>query len=146
MTDRIKIIELINQFGMAIDLRDWASFRSLFADLVEFDYSSIGEVASTLTPEEIANTASKDLGGFEATQHVITNHKIDLRDNEASCFAHVRAMHFLPNDKGESLLEMGGYYQAGLIKANLNWKIQSWKFTVLWSRGNEELFALARKN
>ena len=33
---------------MAIDLRDWESFHSLFAEEVEFDYSSIGEVAGTL--------------------------------------------------------------------------------------------------
>lgn len=142
MIDKLKIIELINQFGMAIDLRDWSSFRSLFADSVEFDYSSIGEVAATLTPDDIANTACKDLGGFAATQHVITNHYIKLTDNEATCFAHVRAMHFLPNDKGEPLLEMGGYYQAGLIEIDSEWKIKRWKFTVLWSRGNQELFGL----
>ena len=51
-------------------------------------------------------------------------------------------MHFLPNDNKEPLLEMGGYYQAGLIKTNSNWKIKHWKFTVLWSRGDLELFAL----
>lgn len=146
VTDRIQIIELLNQFGMAIDLRDWDRFRSLFADSVEFDYSSIGEVAATLAPDEIANTARQDLGGFQATQHVITNHLINLTGNEASCLAHVRAMHFLPNDRGESLLEMGGYYQAGLIKPNSVWKIKRWKFIVLWSRGNQELFDLVIKS
>ena len=38
ITDKLAIIELFNQFGMAIDLRDWDSFRSLFADSVQFDY------------------------------------------------------------------------------------------------------------
>lgn len=38
--DRIEIIELINQFGMFIDLHEWESFGNLFADSVEFDYSS----------------------------------------------------------------------------------------------------------
>lgn len=37
LADRIRIIELVNQFGMAIDLRDWESFRSLFTKGVEFD-------------------------------------------------------------------------------------------------------------
>ena len=131
VTDRLQIVEVINQFGMAIDLRDWDRFRLLFTDSVKFDYSSIGEVAATLTPDEIANTARQDLGGFEATQHVITNHNINLTDDNATCFAHVRAMHFLPNDQGESLLEMGGYYQARLTKINSEWKIERWKFTVL---------------
>ena len=143
VADRLRIIELISQFGMAIDLRDWESFRSLFADQVEFDYSSIGEVAGTLDPDDIASNARKDLGGFQATQHMITNHQMELSDNDATCYAHVRAMHFLPNDQGESLLEMGGYYTAVLIRTDSDWKIQRWKFTVLWSRGNQELFSLA---
>ena len=144
VTDRIQIIELINHFGMAIDLRDWESFQNLFAKSVEFDYSSIGEVAATLHPADIANTARSDLGGFQTTQHVITNHLVQVQDNNATCQAHVRAMHFLPNE-GESTLEMGGYYTAKLIRIEDNWKIKGWKFTVLWSRGNEQLFELAKQ-
>jgi hypothetical protein len=143
-TDQLKIIQLINRFGIAIDLRDWKSFRGLFADAVEFDYSSIGEVASILDPEAIANTARNDLGSFQATQHAITNHQVELLGDNATGYAHVRAMHFLPNDQGESILEMGGYYQAGLVRIDSDWKIQSWKFTVLWSRGNQKLFDLAK--
>ena len=145
VSDRLDIIQLINHFGIAIDLRDWDTFRSLFADSVEFDYSSIGEVANTLKPEDITNTARSDLGGFQATQHVITNHLVQLQGDGANCQAHVRAIHFLPNQSGESTLEMGGHYLAELIREGNNWKIKSWKFTVLWSRGNEKLFDLARQ-
>ena len=143
--DQIQIIQLINHFGMAIDLRDWESFQDLFAETVEFDYSSIGEVAATLHPADIVNTARSDLGGFQTTQHVITNHLIQVQDNNATCQAHVRAMHFLPNHSGESTLEMGGYYTAKLVRIEDNWKIKAWKFTILWSRGNEQLFELAKQ-
>ena len=143
--DQIQIIQLINQFGMAIDLRDWESFRSLFAEEVEFDYSSIGEVAAVLCPEDIVDHARQDLGGFQTTQHQITNHLIELNGDEAMCQAHVRAYHFLPNDQGGSALEMGGYYTAKLIRME-NWKIKSWQFSVLWSHGNQQLFELAKKS
>lgn len=150
--DRLAIIQLVNHFGIAIDLRDWAHFKSLFADTVDFDYSSIGEVAATLHPDDITNTARKDLGGFQTTQHVITNHIVHLEGDKpnsmpslrANCQAHVRAMHFLPVE-GESMLEMGGYYEAELIRSDGAWKIKSWKFTILWSRGNEQLFELSKK-
>ena len=145
LSDKLAIIQLLNQFGMAIDLRDWDNFRNLFADSVIFDYSSIGEIAGTLKPEEIANTARQDLGGFQATQHVITNHLIKLSGDTATCKAHVRAMHFLPNDERESMLEIGGYYIAGLSCINSNWKIESWKFIILWSKGDLKLFDLAKK-
>ena len=145
VTNRLKIIELINQFGMRIDLRDWTRFRSLFAESVEFDYSSIGEVAGVLKPDEIADTAKQDLGGFQTTQHVITNHIVELSDNEATCYAHVRAQHFLPNDRFDPMLEIGGYYHAKLILVESEWKIQGWKFNILWSVGSLELFELSKK-
>lgn len=130
--DRIEIIELINQFGMFIDLREWESFGNLFADSVEFDYSSIGEVAGSLKPQDIVNNARNDLGGFQATQHMITNHHIKFaNNNDATCQAHVRAFHYLPGEPGKDILEMGGYYTAGLIRTDSTWKIKRWKFNVL---------------
>lgn len=146
LANKLAIIETINRFGMAIDLRDWQSFVSLFTEQVEFDYSSIDEVAGTLQADDIANTARNDLGGFQATQHIITNHLVKIENNTATCKAHVRAMHFLPNKEKDSLLEMGGYYTAGLVCLDSDWKIKSWKFTVLWSLGNLELFELARQD
>ena len=146
LADKLAIIELINRFGMSIDLRDWQSFRNLFAEQVDFDYSSIDEIAGILPANDIANTARKDLGGFQMTQHVITNHLIEINNDAATCNAHVRAMHFLPGTEKESLLEIGGYYNAGLIRIDSDWKIESWKFAILWSRGDLELFELAKQN
>ena len=144
--DKLAITELINSFGMSIDLRDWESFRHLFTEQVEFDYSSIGEITGNLRADDIVQTASKDLEGFQATQHLISNHLIAIENDTAACKAHVRAMHLLPDQGKESLLEMGGYYTAKLIRINANWKITGWKFTVLWSCGDLELFELARQN
>jgi SnoaL-like domain len=144
--DQIEIVQLIDRFGFAIDLRDWEKFQSVFHSSVEFDYSSIQGPAGNLTPEQIVADARRDLGGFQVTQHVITNHQITLSGNSATCQAHVRATHFLPNDRGDSSLETGGWYDAGLIRSDAAWKIQRWKYSVLWSRGNGDLFRLAKQS
>ena len=144
--DWIEIVQLLNQFGTAIDLRDWTSFQSLFAERVEFDYSAIDDIAGTFDAKAIADNARRNFGGFTATQHAITNHQIDLSDNSANCRAYVRAMHVLANEKMESMLEIGGYYQAQLIRTNSSWKIKGWKFTILWSIGSLELFDLAKES
>ncbi|MEL6471198.1 MAG: nuclear transport factor 2 family protein [Cyanobacteria bacterium J06623_4] len=142
--NRAKIIEVVNRYGLAIDLHDWEGFRSLFVNPVEFDYSSIGVAAGSLQPDEIVNTARQDLSGFRATQHLITNHIVEILDDSATCLAHVRAMHFLPNDQGDNTFEMGGYYTSELVCSESDWKIQRWKFSVLWSSGNHDLFRLAK--
>lgn len=145
LADQARIIEVVSGFGLAIDLHDWEKFQSLFADVVEFDYSSIQGPAGNFKPEEIVNDARRDLEGFQATQHVITNHQVKLSGNSATCQAHVRAMHFLPNKQGDASFEMGGYYTIGLIRNAPDWKIKQWRFAVLWSRGNGDLFRLARE-
>ena len=143
--EKIKIIELLNRFGIAIDSRDWDTFLSLFAEEVEFDYSAIGDIAGVFPPAEITDNARKNFGGFEATQHLITNHQIEPSIDTAKCKAYVRAMHVLPNEEVESMLEIGGCYLAELIKTDSDWKIESWKFELFWSKGDFALFELAKK-
>jgi hypothetical protein len=144
LIDRANIIELVNRFGMSIDLRQWEMMKSLFLNPTEFDYSSIGVASGLMSPEAIVDTARHDLSGFEATQHLISNHQVSLAGDSATCQAHVRAMHYLPNDQSASVFEMGGHYMVKLIRAESDWKIQHWKFTFLWSLGNSTLFELAR--
>ena len=144
---KIEIITLLNQFGIAIDSRDWNTFGSLFADEVEFDYSAIGDIAGVFKSQEIAQNARKNFSGFQATQHLITNHQIELAStNEANCKAYVRAMHVLPNDEVEPMLEIGGCYIAKLIETDSHWKITSWKFELFWSQGDFALFELAKND
>ena len=144
--EREKIVELICRFGVAIDQRNWNKFRALFANSVEFDYSSIGDVSSVLNPDEIVENARGIFEGFEATQHVITNHQIEVEGDTANCLAYIRAMHILPNDKGEPWFEIGGYYSGKLVRVESDWKIKCWRFSVYWSRGNDRLFELGREH
>lgn len=144
--DKAQIVELVCRFGVAIDQRNWEQFHALFADSVEFDYSSIGDVASVLSPDEIVENAKGLFKGFQATQHVITNHQTEVSDDTATCLSYIRAMHILPNDEGEPWFEIGGYYNSNLMRVDAAWKIKSWKFSVYWSRGNDRLFELGKKN
>ena len=98
-----------------------------------------------LSPDDIVNNARKNFGGFEATQHLITNHIVEPVNNEATCHAHVRAYHFLSNDKVKPQLEIGGYYTSKLVRTE-TWKIKEWKFSVFWTSGDLELFELAKKH
>ena len=141
---KTQIVETVSRFGMLVDDRDWDGFRALFANSVNFDYSDIGDVADTLHPDDIVKNASTSFSGFEATQHVISNHQVNATAEAATCRAYIRAMHILPNDQGEPWLEIGGRYDAELIRSGADWKIQSWKFSVMWSHGNQNLFSLAK--
>ena len=145
LIDKDTIINIRVRFTRYIDTKDWKGLTTLLSDRVDVDYSDFGIPIQTMTREEfvglIRNTLSRE--GVR-TQHYISNFDISVEGDNATCQAHVRAMHFLPNE-GESMLEMGGYYEAKLVRIAQDWKIKSWKFTILWSRGNEELFELSKK-
>ena len=81
--------------------------------------------------------------GFQATQHIITNHSIDIDGDQATCVAYMQAQHFLPNDQGDNTLTMGGYYTHRLVRTADGWKISKCKLTVTWLTGNRGIFDLA---
>ena len=150
VADHLQVVQLLNTFGATIDARDWDGYRALFDDPVAFDYSSIGGPAGSLSPDEVAEGARHDLGGFDHTQHAVTNHVVALDGDRATCEAHVRAVHVIrPHEdalvtSGDPLFENGGHYRAGLVRRDGGWKIREWTFTQLWSRGNGGLFEVAR--
>lgn len=149
-SDRAAVIELMNRFGWTIDARDWDGYEALFDDEVDFDYSAIDGPAGRLSPADIREGATVELGGFDHTQHAITNHVVTLDGDRARCEAHMRAMHVLHDrpaglvTDGDPLFENGGHYSAELVRREGGWRIAAWTFTVYWSRGNGGLFQAAR--
>ena len=149
-SDRAAIIDLVNRFGWTIDSRDWDGYEALFDDEVRFDYSAIDGPTGTLSPADIREGGYHELGGFDHTQHAITNHVVTLDGDRARCEAHFRAMHVLRDVEpglltdGETWFENGGHYSAGLVRRADGWRIADWTFSLYWSRGNGGLFKAAR--
>jgi hypothetical protein len=56
---------------------------------------------------------------------------------------YMQAAHFLANKAGDAEFTIGGYYTDELVKAPSGWKLCGVKLTVLWSRGNRAIMAMA---
>jgi hypothetical protein len=74
LVDRAAISDLLIDFARCLDVRDWDGYIANFT-----------EGASLVLPfrtfhgrDEIASHATHGLDAFEATQHVTTNHVIEL--------------------------------------------------------------------
>lgn len=144
MNDQLMILQMVNRFGVSIDLKKWADVQPLFADQVNYDYSAMGEPPVIFTPVQIVQKLEQTFSGFKATQHSLVNHIIEVNGSEAHSHVHVRAMHYLPQLLGEDYYENGGYYTIKLNKINsTDWRITSWQFTLIWERGDRSLFKKA---
>jgi hypothetical protein len=56
----------------------------------------------------------------------------------------MQAQHYLPNDQGDNVYTLGGYYTNRLVRTPRGWRIWACRLTVTWATGNRYLFDLAR--
>ena len=80
---------------MSVDLRDWAPFRSCFAEQVRvrFDPPLADAPEEPVTPEEWAPFAGAYLDASDASQHYYSIYSIRLDDQEAEAVMYYRAGH-----------------------------------------------------
>jgi ketosteroid isomerase-like protein len=142
--DRLDVIDTCTRMAWHADQREWDLLRTVFADRVLLDYTSLnGGEPVTLTPDEIVGAWSQTLGGFDATQHLITNHLVTVDGDTAVCTAAFQATHRLANPFGSPLWKLGGTYRFELTRTAGGWRIAGLVMTATWGEGNKDLFALA---
>ena len=99
LRNRIAITEVIDSMGTLADLGQYDRLQQLFTDEVTVDYTSLfpGEVQNISSQQLMAQWQSV-LPGFDATQHMITNHQITIDGDNATAVAYVRATHKLGDE------------------------------------------------
>lgn len=145
LQDENDIRRLVYTFSMAMDLREEEMYRSAFADQVDLDIPARAEDVITLKGLVNADTYAKEvirlLSGWNATQHVSTNHLIDVDGDVGTCMCYVYATHFLEPGHTDPWLVAGSRYS---ITANrlpeLGWRIVQLRSTPMWSRGDKGLW------
>ncbi len=146
LLDRMQITDVVNNVATCADLRDWQGLRDCFADAIMVDYTSLnGGTPIHTTPEELIAGWRAILSGFQATHHMITNHRISVHGDTATCFVYVHVTHSLPNPDEEPFWILGGYYTYQLARTSQGWRVTSTTLTATWARGNQHLTVLAQE-
>jgi len=142
--DRTQIVETIYCYATGVDTRDWVLYRSIFTDEIEVDFSSWdGSPARRMHADDWVAGVKPLFHGLDATQHSMTNPRVRIEGDRASCVMYMQAAHFLHNKEGDAEFTIGGYYTDQLVKAPAGWRLCGVKLTVLWSRGNKAIMGMA---
>ncbi|MFF2555420.1 nuclear transport factor 2 family protein [Nocardia sp. NPDC058058] len=142
--DRADVIDAATTMMWHIDTRNWVDFPTVFADSVRLDYTAIwgGDPAHT-TPAHIQADWSRLLGAFDATQHLLGNHLVEVDGDTAVLTAVFQATHLLANPFGSPRWTLGGTYRIGLERGETGWRINELVMTPTWADGNKEILTLA---
>ena len=144
LKDREDVRHAVLGFATAVDTIDMALYRKVFADECEYDLSAFnGQPPVTVKAADWAAGIEPFLRGFDATQHLLSNLVFDIKGDRATVTAYVQAEHFLVNDQGDDSVTLGGHYDFGLARTAQGWRIDRFKLTADWHRGNQGLYALA---
>lgn len=144
MTDFHDITRRVYEYAYGIDTRDWALYRSIFADEIHMNFQSYnGNPASTMKADDWVAGCRRLFDNLDATQHSMTNPLVDVNGDTARCRMYMQAEHFLQNRLGNPDFALGGYYDDVLVRTAKGWKISAVTLKVLWSRGNRHIMELA---
>lgn len=142
--ERLDIAETVYAYATGVDSRDWKLYRSIFTDEVDIDFSSWdGNPARRMRADDWVAGVQPLFHGLDATQHTMSNPRVAIDGERATCTMYMQAVHVLRNDEGDAEFTLGGYYTDRLVKTPAGWKLCGVKLTVLWSRGNKHVMTLA---
>ena len=142
-------------YARGIDDRDWATFRSVFADSCEVDFHSwSGAPAAMMAADVWVQAVRSVTGAFDATQHLMTNLRVEPVDHASAIGVNeVQAQHWFDGDTMASFdrpaepaaCTLGGVFTNRYVRSDEGWRIAACRFTLRWRTGDETLFALARQ-
>ena len=144
--DKLAVAECLYRYATGVDTRDWAMYRSLFADEVEVDFSSYGpgRPAVTMAADDWVGGLKPLFEGLAATQHMMSNPLVELAGDSAQITMYVRAHHVLDPEEPESYYTVGGYYRNRLVRERGIWRLVRVNLNVTWRLGHPEIMEAAR--
>jgi hypothetical protein len=143
LLDRAAITDVVNRYATGLDRRDWPLLRSIFADEIDMQYSSVGIKPGRYSAEKWVRSSEVLFAGFGATQHTLTNHAFEFHGDAARCVAYMRAEHFIEDAPSDNRWTIGGYYVVDLKRGSSGWRIHAMELHVTWQTGNRQLSNLA---
>jgi hypothetical protein len=129
--DRTQIGEVVHRYPVAIDLRDWKLFRSIFADEIQvyLGPATANPRLRTVSADKFTEQVTNIITSFDVTQHFLTDYRVEIEGNSAVWLSYMQARHFR---RGQPTWDIGGYYTYHLLRVGESWKIPRYTLTVTW--------------
>jgi 3-phenylpropionate/cinnamic acid dioxygenase small subunit len=123
LEDRADITALAVRYASAVDRADWDGLRDLFTEVVHVDFSEAGMPAADFARDDFVAFARQGLEGWDARQHLSSNHEVDFDDADpdtAVLRSYMFAQHHM---QGAPTFVMHGSYEHVVSRSDQGWRI-----------------------
>lgn len=132
LSDRAEIADVLTNYTIKVDTRDWAGLSEVFTEDAILDYTKVDGPKGNLA--EVAPWIEKGLAGFDRYQHILGQIEIKIDGDTATAKAYFTNPMVMASDGTETILEVGGYYLHKLRRTPAGWR-SSWLYDdVIWMR------------
>lgn len=137
--DRLAITDVLYACAAALDARDWDLLGSCFLhDAVE-EFSTGARVDGCTGIVAYCQAA---LAGLDATQHLVSNVRIDLAGDGAAVRSYFQAQHLRADADGGPTFTVGGSYEDEFVRTAEGWRIAARRLVRSWTSGNPAVMAV----
>lgn len=143
LLDAHEVAEVLYRFAQGIDTRDWDLHESVFASTFEFDYSSHrpGSRGQVERADWVAR-ARRRFVTMKATQHTMTNPRVEVTGDVAAVRMYVEAWHVADVGGVEAWCTIGGEYHNRLQRIGHGWEITHLRLERRWTVGDRAVLDL----
>ncbi len=121
IADRLAIQDVMTRYANGVDTRDLDLYATSFTpDVVVSGFGDAGVIEGR---EAWVAYVRKALERFGVTQHLMGNHVVELRGDEATMRTYVQATHVLADDP-KSTLTLWASYHDELVRDGAAWRIR----------------------
>ncbi|MES2464567.1 MAG: nuclear transport factor 2 family protein [Armatimonadota bacterium] len=139
LLDEAEIRRVVDGIDSSVDAKDWDRCLTYFTPEIEVDFVSLaGGEPARIPAAQLVGSWQQNLYQDKHTQHMRTNHEIEITENNAVCISKGYAFNRLERKNGDALWEVWGIYRHTLERTGEGeWKVSGMTLTVTHARGNE---------
>jgi hypothetical protein len=137
LADRAAIHDLMMRFGRGLDRKDWALYRSCFADRLMLDFSqTTGRPPHEVEADEFVAFA-RLRQRLHAAFHQYSNFQLSIEGDRARCILYLVARHRVAESGGGDPLNVFvGWYENEFARTPQGWRIVVLRHPLQWIEGN----------
>jgi ketosteroid isomerase-like protein len=129
LLDRRAIEDVVLEYARAVDARDWPVLATCFTEDCLVDYALSGRAEG---PDEVVTRCRTAVEWLDATQHHVTNIRVDAFGATASSVCSLAAVHV----RAGRIFTFGGTYSDEWVRAGAGWRIRRRRLERRWTAGD----------